>query len=100
MERSVLQGAAQTIAKHRPLLYIAGDRRDQLPALLAHLLALDYNLFWHTPPLYSPGNWFESSDNEFENAVSASVLGIHSSVSAQISGLQKIDNPTSDWRSP
>jgi FkbM family methyltransferase len=98
MELSMLKGAAQTIAKHRPLLYVASDRKDQQLALLEHLLSLSYNLFWHTPPLFSPSNYFENVANEFGNLVSANVLGIHSSVSADISGLQKIDSPNSNWR--
>ena len=99
-ELSVLQGARQTIARHQPLLHVACNQQAKQAALLEHLLTLGYTLYWHTPPLYGPGNWFENPENEFGNAVTAHVLGIHSTVKAEIRGLPKIESPSSDWRRP
>jgi FkbM family methyltransferase len=98
MELSVLKGAAQTIAKHRPLVYVENDRQDQSPALIEYLFSLGYNLYWHTPPLYRANNYFQNPVNEFGNVLSANMLGIHASVTTNISGLRKIDGPGSDWR--
>ena len=88
------------IARHKPLLYVACNQKDRQAALLEFLLTLGYTLYWHTPPLYSPGNWFENPVNEFGNAVTAHVLGIHSSVKAEIRGLPKIESASSDWQRP
>lgn len=98
MELSVLKGATQTIARHRPMIYVENDRADQSPALIEHLLARGYQLFWHIPPLYSANNFFQNPVNEFGSVLSANVLGIHSSVNANITGLRRIDRPTSNWR--
>jgi FkbM family methyltransferase len=98
MELAVLKGAAQTIARQRPILYVENDRRERSPELLEHLLSLGYNLFWHTPALFSGDNYFRNPTNDFGNVVSINVLAIHSSINANISGLRRIEGPQSDWR--
>ena len=76
MEAQVLTGAAQTIARHRPILYVENDRKDRSVALLGILLGMDYRLYWHLPPLFSPNNFFGEAENLFANIVSVNVLGL------------------------
>ena len=71
MEHDVLLGAVETIAQHRPALYIENDRQDKSPELIAHLLAAGYRPFWHRPPLYNPDNFFANSENAFAELISA-----------------------------
>lgn len=63
MELSVLKGAAQTIRRFEPLLYVENDRADKSPALIEYLDELGYDLYWHKPPLYS-GNYFFSNKED------------------------------------
>jgi FkbM family methyltransferase len=98
MELNVLKGAARTIETLRPILYVENDRGELSAPLIEHLLSLDYNLYWHLPPLYNPENFYRNPVNEFGRTVSVNMLGIHSSVASAISGLKKIEGPTSDWR--
>ncbi|MBW8884615.1 MAG: FkbM family methyltransferase, partial [Planctomycetia bacterium] len=98
MELLTLQGAKKTLEKHRPLLYVSAGHPETTPPLIEHLQSLGYQLFWHTPMLFSADNFYQNSTNEFGNAVAVYILGIHSSVATDISGLKKIDNPHSDWR--
>jgi FkbM family methyltransferase len=98
MELSVLKGAAQTIAKYRPVLYVENDRADRSAALIEYLFSLGYELYWHLPPLFDRGNFYQNPVNEFGTTVSVNMLGIHSSVKSNISGLRKVEGPHSDWR--
>ncbi len=97
MELPVLRGAADTIRKFHPILYVENDRLESSPALIEYLLALDYKLYWHLPPLYHPANFFANPVNVFGNVVSSNMLCIHSSVKSSISGLRPIEKPEEHW---
>jgi FkbM family methyltransferase len=56
-EIEVIEGARETIARCRPLLYVENDRPEHHDALIRLIHALGYRLFWHTPPLASPQNF-------------------------------------------
>jgi FkbM family methyltransferase len=68
MELDVLQGAAATVRRHRPVLYLENDRRQNSPALLAHLFGLGYRCFWHMAPLFNAANFFANPVNAFPGA--------------------------------
>lgn len=74
MELDVLNGAAATIARHRPLLYVENDRRARSPALIDALLSLDYRLFWDRPPLYNRDNFYGVGDNVFGTIASRNMF--------------------------
>jgi FkbM family methyltransferase len=98
MELEVLRGAARTIQRFRPLLYVENDRPEQSAELIRYLRELGYELYWHLPPLFSPHNSFRNPENEFGRTVSVNMLGVHRSVPQNISGLAKVEGPHSDWR--
>jgi FkbM family methyltransferase len=95
MELSVLKGAVETIEQHHPILYVENDRAEGSSALIEYIMSLGYNLYWHLPPLYNPGNYFNNPTNEFDRIVSSNMLCIHSSVKSSISGLQRIESSQS-----
>ena len=74
MELEVLEGAARTIQQFRPRLFLENDRAAQSPALIEHLLALDYRLYWFTPPLYRADNFFGDEQNIFGRLASIDML--------------------------
>lgn len=74
MELEVVRGALNSIARCRPVMYIENDRRDKSAALIGQLLALDYRLYWHTPPLFSPDNYFGQANNVFGQLLSGNLL--------------------------
>lgn len=51
MESEVLAGAAETIARCRPVLSVEADREAQVPALIERLREWNYRLWWHRPLL-------------------------------------------------
>jgi FkbM family methyltransferase len=100
MEINVLRGAAETIRKLRPVIYLENDRPQNSAALISELLALGYQLYWHLPTYYSHDNYYANPENPFGNTVSVNMLGIHSAFKSDIKGLRKVEGPQSDWRTP
>ena len=100
MEKSVLQGAEQTIRRCKPVLYVENDRDDKSPELIEQLFSLDYRLFWHLPPLFNPENFFGKKENVFGGLISANMLCLHRSHRERIpSGLKEVRSGTETWRS-
>jgi FkbM family methyltransferase len=93
MEYDVLRGGEKTIAQHRPALYIENDRAENSPRLIAFLLAADYRLFWHRPPLYNPDNFFANGDNEFGDLLSQNMFCLPRERAFEVAGLVEITSP-------
>lgn len=75
-EQSVLEGAPDLIACHRPMLYLENDRIDKSQSLIEFIQAQGYRLWWHTPALYNPNNYFSVSHNKYPNIVAVNMLAI------------------------
>lgn len=56
-ELQVLQGAQETLAKSRPVLYVENAQVDQSPALIEYLWKQGYRLWWHISSLFNPQNY-------------------------------------------
>lgn len=100
MELDVLLGAPDTIEKFRPRLYVENDRGGEKSAdLIAHLLALDYRLYWHLPRLFEPDNYFGDVENFFGNTVSANMICIPKSgpLSLPVNGFNEITSSDASW---
>ena len=90
MELEVLKGATQTIAKHKPVLYVENDRKEQSPELLTHIFAMGYRAYWHLPTLYSADNFAGNPDNSFPGIVSVNLLCVPATVNQNIVGLNEV----------
>jgi FkbM family methyltransferase len=92
MELDVLVGAMTTLRQFRPRLYVENDRIEKSRALIEHLLALDYRLYWHIPWLYNPNNFFGDTENIFPNIVSYNMVGVPRTgpLSIHVEGLVEI----------
>lgn len=76
-EVQVVTGAQATIRRCRPTLYIENDRPPHQRQLIDLIHALDYRLYWHTPPLAGPGNFNGVTENVFGRSyVSINMLGL------------------------
>jgi len=76
-EMDVLEGAVQTIRRHRPLVYLEVDRpeiQDSLPAWLAQH---DYHAYMHLPPLYTAENWRQNTHNAFEDELGVQTVSVN-----------------------
>jgi FkbM family methyltransferase len=74
MEERALMGAAQTIRRFRPLLYVEDDRSDRSGDLRACLFEFGYELYVHRPALYNPANFAGHRENVFGRIVSLNLF--------------------------
>lgn len=74
MEQEVIVGAAATITRCRPLLYVENDRPEKAEELVRTIDRLGYDMFQHRPPLYSPANFAGNPHNVFGNTVSINMI--------------------------
>jgi FkbM family methyltransferase len=96
MEQQVLAGAAKTIAKCLPILYVENDRREKAAALVQFIDGLGYAMYWHLPPLFNPENFLRNPDNVFGNTVSINMVCIQKSVPHHLDGFRpvQLDTPS------
>lgn len=67
-EVELLRGAAATIDRCRPYLYLRNDRPEREAELISMLQGLGYRLWSHRPRLFNPGN-FRGETRDFFGAV-------------------------------
>jgi FkbM family methyltransferase len=79
METEVLEGAAATIARCQPVIYVENDRQDKSTRLIRTLDAFGYKMYWHLPYLYQPMNFAGNSENVFDGIASANMVCVHQS---------------------
>jgi FkbM family methyltransferase len=98
MEYEVLSGARQTIARHRPFLYVENDREDKSAALITLIDELGYRMFWHLPALYNPANFAANEENIFPGIVSVNMLCIPKESTLSIAGFRPVSGPDDWWK--
>jgi FkbM family methyltransferase len=74
MESAVLQGAAQTIARCRPVIYLENDQPEKSRTLIEQIWAMDYELWFHLPALFNPDNFAAHDENLYPTLVSVNML--------------------------
>ncbi|MFK7941531.1 MAG: FkbM family methyltransferase [Paracoccaceae bacterium] len=89
MEVKVLKGASGLIAKHRPLLYLEANK-DDAPEIINHVLGLDYDMWWHFPPMFSPKNFTGHTENLFGRITSKNVICAPAERKFKVQGLTQI----------
>jgi len=97
MECEVLEGARNTIARLKPILYVENDRKEHSQRLIALIQSFGYRLWWHLPRMYNPDNYRGDSENLFGNIVSVNMLCLPKEVQTLID-LPEIRTPEDDWR--
>jgi FkbM family methyltransferase len=74
MELDVLRGAEGLIRRFMPFLYVENDRPELSETLIRHIWKLDYRLYWHTPALFNPENFFGDPVDIFGGIGSVNML--------------------------
>ena len=93
MEARVLAGAAETIARFRPPIFIENDRTDGSSAVLQALFDADYRCWWHISNPYNDNNFF-GNDRDAWNGLGESNNMICFPKEACTSGIPEI---VKDW---
>ena len=74
MEAEVLRGARGVISQHRPIIYMENDREEKKKTLIDMMRVMNYDLYWHIPPLFRVNNWRNNPVNDYGNIVSINML--------------------------
>ncbi len=74
MELPLLKGAAVTIRRCRPLLYVEDDREERSKELRAWIISQGYRVYKHRPFLYNAANWRGNKVNVFGLVASFNLL--------------------------
>jgi len=90
MEHQVLQGGANLINKHHPVLYVENDRIEKSRQLLQCLLDFDYRVWWSIGRLYEPNNFFYNATNFYGNQSSFNLLCFHRSSGKEVKGVHEV----------
>jgi FkbM family methyltransferase len=98
MELEALNGAADTIRRLRPALYVENERDNQSAALITLLLSYGYRLYWHAPLLFRADNFTGDRENIFGRIASHNMLCIPRESDGHISGLMEVSGPSDSWR--
>ncbi|MBC7545182.1 MAG: FkbM family methyltransferase [Candidatus Sericytochromatia bacterium] len=76
MESAVLQGAAATISRHQPILYVENDRQAQVAPLIQQIQAQGYRLWWHVSTFFHPDNCNGVAKNVFPDLFGMNMLAL------------------------
>ena len=76
MESQVLEGASNTVAQHRPILYLEDDRAEASAALRQRIASLGYRMYRHTPTLFNHENFARNPENVFPQLASGNLLAV------------------------
>ena len=93
MEAEVLAGAARTIARHRPVLYLENDRAERSAALLPAVFALGYRVWWHLPPLFNAANFAGARENAYPRIVSGNLFCAPREAAPAVAGAVEVTDP-------
>lgn len=94
MEQEVLSGAQRLIRMHRPFLYVENDRIEKSQSLIEWIIAADYRLWWHIPPLFNLENFFGVNEDIYENIASFNMLCVPKEISLPLTEkMEEITDP-------
>jgi hypothetical protein len=93
MERSVLAGGRETIAKFRPILYVENDRKDRSAELIRFIDTLGYRMHWHFAPMFQPSNFLGHAQDMFGNIASINMICSPKELSMTVNGFEPVALP-------
>lgn len=70
----MLQGSRATLQRCCPVLYLENNVPEQSPALIRTIRDHRYRLWWHTPYLFNPNNYFGEKHNLYPQVSSKNML--------------------------
>jgi FkbM family methyltransferase len=99
MECDVLEGARETIARHRPVLFVENNTIEGSQAIISLIDSLEYDAYWHIRSCYNVDNYDRNRENIFATfQPEANLICFHRSRAVDIHGFQKVAGPHDTWR--
>jgi FkbM family methyltransferase len=65
LETLVLSGAATTIARHQPILFVENNTVERSGEVIRAVQALGYRAYWHIAPYFRNDNFFGNAEDVF-----------------------------------
>ena len=87
--REVLTGAAKTISRLKPVLYINQLQDQEESLLFEHLDSNDYSMHWHEVDLFNPENVAGNSENIFAGQRLKNLLCIDKAAMKHLTGFEE-----------
>jgi FkbM family methyltransferase len=97
-ELQVLNGAVETIARCRPIIYIENEIDEKREAMVAWLVDHGYRLFWHRPYLYNADNFRGDKRNIFGSLVSIMNVCVPDEEGYSVEALEEVSDYRDDDR--
>jgi FkbM family methyltransferase len=91
MEADVVRGAAATLDRCRPLLFVENERPDRSTALIELLIDLGYDCYWMFGELYNPDNYRGERENVFGEIGGGDMICVHRSRGIAFGGLDRAE---------
>lgn len=89
----VLRGAANSIARNKPIVYLTSCSGNSEIPLIRQLDAAGYAMFWHEVPLFNSDNFAGNSNNVFGDQAARNLLCIDKAADRQLTGFTQVDVP-------
>jgi hypothetical protein len=98
MQCDVLEGARETIARHRPVLFVENNVAEISSATIGLIDALGYDAYWFVSGYFNPANCFGNQENVFAPyRPEVNLLCFHRSARTDIHGLPKVAGSNDTW---
>lgn len=100
MELSVISGAANTIRRHRPILFVENNIEQRSRALLEALADFDYLLYWHFASYFNEANYFGNPVNFLEGVgrPEINILALPKTLPEAPPNLEPVSSTGETWR--
>ena len=95
-ELEVLNGAKETIARCRPIIYIENEIHEKREAMVAWFIDHGYRMFWHRPYLFNIDNWRGDKKNIFGALVSIMNICIPDEEGYEVQHLEEVADYRND----
>lgn len=97
MECDALAGAASTIERCRPAIYVEADRADKFAQLHAILSAHGYAMYWSIVPMFRADNFRGVTEDIFGNVVSSNLLCLPAEKNVIVTDMRLVSGPDDCW---
>jgi FkbM family methyltransferase len=97
-ELEVLKGAAKTIERCRPIIYIENEIDAKREAMVAWLIDHGYRCFWHRPYMFNIDNWRGDKKNIFGALISVMSICIPDEEGYAVESLEEVADYRDDER--
>jgi len=99
MEGNVLDGAANTIRRLQPLMFVENNSIDGAQSIIQKILDFDYQAWWVVTNYFNPQNFFGECENIFDCIQpAADMFCVPAGLDADIRGLEPVLGVDDHWK--